>query len=89
MDLGLDGRVALVTAASKGLGRATATRLAAEGARVMVSSRGADQLARTAAEIAEATGAQVDSCPADVSDAADLDRLLRETRSGSAGSTSW
>jgi 3-oxoacyl-[acyl-carrier protein] reductase len=80
MDLGLDGRVALVTAASKGLGRATATRLAAEGARVMVSSRGADQLARTAAEIAEATGAQVESCPADVSDAADLDRLLRETR---------
>ncbi len=80
MDLGLDGRVALVTAASKGLGRATATRLAAEGARVMVSSRGADQLARTAAEIAEATGAQVESCPADVSDAADLDRLLRETQ---------
>ena len=80
MDLGLDGRVALVTAASKGLGRATATRLAAEGARVMVSSRGADQLARTAADIAEATGAQVESCPADVSDAADLDRLLRETQ---------
>jgi 3-oxoacyl-[acyl-carrier protein] reductase len=46
----------------------------------MVSSRGADQLARTAAEIAEATGAQVESCPADVSDAADLDRLLRETQ---------
>ena len=80
MDLGLTGRVALVTAASKGLGRATATRLAAEGARVMVSSRGADQLARTAAEIAEETGAQVESCRADVSDAADLDRLLRETR---------
>ncbi|MGY1680582.1 SDR family oxidoreductase [Geodermatophilus sp. SYSU D01176] len=80
MDLGLTGRVALVTAASKGLGRATATRLAAEGARVVVSSRGAEQLARTAAEIAEETGAQVESCPADVSDAADLDRLLRETR---------
>lgn len=80
MDLELTGRVALVTAASKGLGRATATRLAAEGARVMVSSRGADQLARTAAEIADATGAQVEHCPADVADAADLDRLLRETQ---------
>jgi 3-oxoacyl-[acyl-carrier protein] reductase len=80
MELELTGRVALVTAASKGLGRATATRLAAEGARVMVSSRGAEQLARTAAEIAGETGAQVESCPADVSDAADLDRLLRETR---------
>ncbi len=80
MDLQLTGRVALVTAASKGLGRATATRLAAEGARVMISSRGADQLARTAQEIAEATGAQVEHCPADVSHGADLDRLLRETR---------
>ncbi len=80
MDLQLTGRVALVTAASKGLGRATATRLAAEGARVMISSRGADQLARSAQEIAEATGAQVEHCPADVSHGADLDRLLRETR---------
>jgi 3-oxoacyl-[acyl-carrier protein] reductase len=80
MDLELTGRVALVTAASKGLGRATATQLAAEGARVMISSRGADQLAQTAKEIADATGAQVEHCPADVSDAADLDRLLRETQ---------
>jgi 3-oxoacyl-[acyl-carrier protein] reductase len=79
MDLELTGRVALVTAASKGLGRATATQLAAEGAKVMISSRGAEQLARTAAEIAEATGAQVEHCPADVSDAGDLARLLRET----------
>ena len=80
MDLELNGRVALVTAASKGLGRATATQLAAEGARVMISSRGAGQLAETAREIADATGAQVEHCPADVADAADLDRLLRETQ---------
>jgi 3-oxoacyl-[acyl-carrier protein] reductase len=80
MDLELTGRVALVTAASKGLGRATATQLAAEGARVMISSRGAEQLARTAQEIADATGAQVEHCRADVSDGADLDRLLRETQ---------
>ena len=79
MDLELTGRVALVTAASKGLGRTTAERLAAEGARVMISSRDGQQLARTAGEIAERTGAQVEHCPADVSDAAAIDRLLRET----------
>jgi 3-oxoacyl-[acyl-carrier protein] reductase len=77
MDLQLTGKVALVTAASKGLGRATATRLAAEGARVMISSRGEEQLATTAAEITAATGAQVEYCPADVADADDLARLLR------------
>jgi 3-oxoacyl-[acyl-carrier protein] reductase len=79
MDLELTGRVALVTAASKGLGRATATQLAAEGARVMISSRGEEQLATTAAEITEATGARVEFCAADVSDAADLARLVAET----------
>ncbi|TFV74443.1 SDR family oxidoreductase [Blastococcus sp. CT_GayMR19] len=79
MDLELTGRVALVTAASKGLGRAIATQLAAEGARVMISSRGEEQLAKTASEIAEATGAQVEYCAADVSDAADITRLLQET----------
>jgi 3-oxoacyl-[acyl-carrier protein] reductase len=79
MDLELTGKVALVTAASKGLGRATATRLAAEGARVMISSRGEEQLAATAGEIAEATGAQVEYCAADVADAADLERLVQQT----------
>jgi 3-oxoacyl-[acyl-carrier protein] reductase len=79
MDLQLTGKVALVTAASKGLGRATATQLAAEGARVMISSRGEEQLAKTAAEITAATGAQVEYCPADVADAEGLTRLLRET----------
>ncbi|MCZ2859928.1 SDR family oxidoreductase [Blastococcus sp. VKM Ac-2987] len=80
MDLQLTGKVALVTAASKGLGRATATQLAAEGARVMISSRGEEQLAKTAAEIAEATGAQVEHCAADVADADDVARLLEETQ---------
>src|SRR4051812_20028178 len=53
MDFGLDGRVALVTGASKGIGRGIAAALAAEGARVAVASRSADR----AADAAEAVGA--------------------------------
>ena len=51
MDLGLRGARALVTAGSKGIGRSCAAALVAEGARVVISSRDADQLARTEREI--------------------------------------
>ena len=44
MDLGLDGRVAVVTAASKGLGRATALALAAEGVKLVLNARNTDLL---------------------------------------------
>jgi 3-oxoacyl-[acyl-carrier protein] reductase len=51
MDLGLEGKVALVTGASKGLGRAIAAELVAEGARVAVSARSRERIESTAAEI--------------------------------------
>ncbi|MGH2983185.1 MAG: SDR family oxidoreductase [Solirubrobacterales bacterium] len=51
MDLGIDGRVALVLGASKGIGRGIATALAREGARVAISSRSADTLEEAADEI--------------------------------------
>jgi 3-oxoacyl-[acyl-carrier protein] reductase len=51
MDLGLRGRVALVTGASKGLGSGVAAGLAAEGARVAVASRSAERIEAAAAEI--------------------------------------
>lgn len=63
MDLGLTGRVAVVTAASKGLGRATAQALAAEGARVVLNSRNAEALADLAASLPEALVA-----PGDITD---------------------
>jgi 3-oxoacyl-[acyl-carrier protein] reductase len=76
VDLGIRDKVALVAAASKGLGKAAAMALAAEGARVVIAARGADLLRQTAAEIAAATGASVTGVAADVSVAADTQRLF-------------
>jgi 3-oxoacyl-[acyl-carrier protein] reductase len=72
MDLGITGRVALVTGASQGIGRAIAAELAAEGARVAISSRSRERITAAAGEIG-ATGF--------VHDSADLDgapQLLRD-----------
>src|SRR4051794_6229270 len=68
MDLGVAGRVALVTAASKGLGRASAVALAQEGAKVVICARGAEALAATEAELAGYT--EVLAIPADVTEPA-------------------
>ena len=79
MDLGLNGKVALVTAASKGLGRAVAQRLAQEGAHVAICARGEVDLAETAAGIEAQTGRQALPLPADVSDPAAAAALVRAT----------
>ncbi len=71
-------RVALVCAASKGLGRASAEALARDGFRVAICARGAVALAETAAAI-KAAGGDVLSIPADLSRAADVQRLLDTT----------
>lgn len=68
MDLGIGGRVALVTAASKGLGRASAVALAREGAKVVICARGAEALADAEGELAALT--EVLAIPADVTDPA-------------------
>ncbi len=79
MDLGLRDKVALVTAASRGLGRAVALRLAQEGADVAICARGEAHLARAAAEIEAHTGRQALAFPADVSDASAVDALVAAT----------
>jgi NAD(P)-dependent dehydrogenase (short-subunit alcohol dehydrogenase family) len=78
MDLGLRGKVALVTGASDGIGRATAQELAAEGARVAICARRAEPLEEAAQAIRAATGAEVVAIPADVSKADEVERLVRE-----------
>jgi 3-oxoacyl-[acyl-carrier protein] reductase len=66
VDLGLTGRPALVAAASKGLGKACAWALAAEGAEVALCARDRATLEATRQEIADATGTRVEAIPADV-----------------------
>ena len=66
MDLGLQGRVYVVTGASKGLGRASATALAADGARLVICSRDRDALGKLAQELGGRE--QIMAVPGDLSD---------------------
>jgi len=67
VDLGLEGRVALVTASSRGLGRASADALAAEGVRLIVSARGTESLKEAEGQL-RAAGADVFGVVADITD---------------------
>lgn len=78
MDLGLKGKVALVAASSKGLGRAVAACFAAEGARVGMCARHADELRKAADEIRARTGAEVVAEVADVTKAEDITRWVAQ-----------
>ncbi len=71
----LAGKVALVTGGNKGIGKGIARGLAAEGARLTLTARGADELRRTADELA-AQGAEVLATPADVTDEAQVGDLF-------------
>ena len=78
MDLGLRDKVALVAAASKGLGRAVAHELAAEGARVVICARGREALMATRDDIARATKADVRAVVADVSTMEGIEAVAKE-----------
>jgi NAD(P)-dependent dehydrogenase (short-subunit alcohol dehydrogenase family) len=78
MDLELKDKVALVTGGTQGIGRATALRLAQEGACVVIAARGKERLDAVAAEI-RAAGGQVAAVQADVGRAEDCARLVAAT----------
>ena len=78
MDLGIAGKVALVTAGSRGLGRATALALAGEGVRVMVSGRDVDSLERVRADLG-LIGVDADVRAGDVTDPEEPARLVAAT----------
>jgi NAD(P)-dependent dehydrogenase (short-subunit alcohol dehydrogenase family) len=73
-----NGKVAIVTGASSGLGQTIADRLGAAGARVAIAARGIDALEATAAGL-RAKGYDVSAIAADVTDQASVERLVRET----------
>lgn len=75
MDLGLNEKCAVVTGGSKGIGRAIALRLAAEGANVAICARGEEALRNTEQELVE-HGGKVFAAVCDVSDAKAFDRFL-------------
>jgi len=78
MDLKLAGKTALITGGSKGIGRATAEILAAEGCNVIIVSRTAETLAAVKSAIAQKSNVRVDTVVADLSDSKNVDRLAKD-----------
>ena len=78
MELGLEGKVAVVTGGSEGIGKATALRLAEEGAKVVIAARRQDVLQRAAEEL-RARGFEVLPVVADVTSTRDVEQLIEQT----------
>jgi len=80
MDLGIKGRSAIVTGASRGIGRETARQFLEEGVRVTICGRNAETLERARAELASATGGEVNAVVADMTKQADIERLVESAK---------
>ena len=85
MDLGIKGKTALVVAASKGMGKASAMGLAAEGARVVMCARGEAALKEAAGEVKQKTGGEVIALAADASRPADISKVVAEANRAFGG----
>ena len=79
MELGLEGKVALVGGASRGIGKAVALGLAREGCRVSICARNEPPLLEAAAEIRRATGVEVLAVPCDMARAEDILAFVAQT----------
>jgi 3-oxoacyl-[acyl-carrier protein] reductase len=79
MDLGLNGKIALVGASSKGLGKACALAVAREGARVTMCARTGADLDAAAADVRQQTGAEVLAVPTDLTTAAGVQSVVAAT----------
>ena len=76
MDLGISGRTAIVCAASKGLGKASALSLARDGVNLFITARTESVLAETAKKIASETGVSVTPVPGDITTAEGRSAIL-------------
>jgi len=79
MELGLRGKVAIITGGSVGIGKETARKLALEGVRVVITARSKDVLERAAADISASTGGECVAYPADMTDTAAVQRCVQQT----------
>jgi 3-oxoacyl-[acyl-carrier protein] reductase len=80
MDLGIRGRAAIITGASRGIGREAARQFLEEGARVMICGRHAQTLETTRAELAAQTGGEVHAMVADMTREGDVVNLVEAAR---------
>jgi 3-oxoacyl-[acyl-carrier protein] reductase len=85
MELGLEGRRAVVTGGSSGIGYETARLFLGEGARVLICGRNAEKLEAARAALAKETGGEVHAVQADMSREADVARVVESAKSGLGG----